>query len=1164
MTTDQAQRPVDQSARARTLETNESFLVQAPAGSGKTELLTRRLLKLLAEVDEPEQILAITFTLAATAEMRQRVLNALQKARDTEETGEELQLARGALENDARRSWNLLQQPERLNIQTIDAVCLAIAHETPLLSRLGGSLSPTDKPQPLYTLAARRTLARLGSEEPISSALTALLQLRSTSLPDCQKLIAEMLDKRDQWGRVLPLGQTTFDWPVVRAFLEAPLRRTHDEAIQKAQALFAGHPDLAQELIEVLSHACGNIDPDADLMSLKHVTDIRQLTDQAHWDCLCDFLLTQKDEWRASVPTKIGYPTGRAGTAPRARYKALLARLDANPEFLAMLSELRALPPQAYSEEESQMLQHMLVILRYATAELRLVFAERGLVDFVELGLAARQVLRDDQGELSELAADVAARWPHLLVDEFQDTSRSQYELFTLIASGWESAGRGSCFLVGDPMQSIYMFRQAEVELFERTRRYGLGEGTAVVHLTPLQLQTNFRSHAGLVDRLNDIFAQVFGPGTGEEYQVTFAPSKAHDSAPRGNLGVRVWPSFSVSRPSTEEKRAAEDAEARQVVSIIQEHWPAVETAKRKHTEFRIAVLVRARTHLDLIARRLRKAEIPFRAVEIEQLVERQEVKDLTALTRTLLHPMDRIAWLSVLRAPWCGLTVKDLHALAGSDTKDYYNQPAMLTLLRERTPLLSTDGQGRAARVLSVLEDALRGRHRQVSLAQWVERTWATLGGRACVDRAGYANVHAFFAMLEQLGPGADGLEEQIAELCAQPDPAANERCGVHLMTIHKAKGLGFDVVIVPGLGRATRTEAQPLLRWLEQTRLLGPTEQEEREFVVAPIGRNGKQGGIYAWIGELQGRREDDEAKRLLYVAATRARKELHLLGTAIVRRSNQELSPGPSGTLLGIAWTALKPDFERAREEQAPAADPTPQQAEFSFPPASPTIQFRRLPADWKPREYAAARETEETLEVVERPRGSLAARAFGTVVHALLEDLTRLPGIDAAGVSPAVLDELRSWRPRALAMLRSAGLPRVEAEPQAAEVVRALQGVLQDAKGRWILGARAGAQTETSWSGWTGSEGGKIVRTLRGDRIFRAGATPCSAEETHLWIVDYKTARHGASGLDAFLESEKEKYLHQLEAYAAVMRKVHGESQPLRLALYYPLLTRLVWW
>ena len=187
------------------------------------------------------------------------MLIALRKARDTAETSDEaadIKLARGALKNDERRGWNLLQQPERLNIQTIDAVCLAIAHETPLLSRLGGSLSPTDKPQPLYTLAARRTLARLGSEEPLSSALGALLQLRGTSLPDCQKLIAEMLDKRDQWGRVLPLGQATLDWPVVRAALEAPLRRTHEQAIQKAQSLFAGDSGLARELVAVLSHAC--------------------------------------------------------------------------------------------------------------------------------------------------------------------------------------------------------------------------------------------------------------------------------------------------------------------------------------------------------------------------------------------------------------------------------------------------------------------------------------------------------------------------------------------------------------------------------------------------------------------------------------------------------------------------------------------------------------------------------------------------------------------------------------------------------------------------------------------------------------------------------------------------------------------------------------------
>ncbi len=1155
--------PVDESARAQTLETRQSFLVQAPAGSGKTELLTRRLLKLLAEVDEPEQILAITFTLAATAEMRGRVLARLHEARDTEETSDELpeiMLARRALENDGRRKWNLLQQPERLNIQTIDAVCLAIAHETPLLSRLGGSLSPTDKPQPLYALAARRTLSHLGSEEPLSGALDALLQLRATSLPDCQKLIAEMLDKRDQWGRYLPLAaQEALDWSKVRSKLEEPLRRTHHEAIKKAQSLFTRHPDLAQELVQVLSHACNHVDPDSDLIALKHLTHIGHLTDHAHWKSLCDFLLTQKDEWRATVPAGIGFPTGRAGTAPRQRYKDLLASLEANPEFLAMLSEVRALPPQAYTEEESQMLQHMLVILRYAVAELRLVFAELGVVDFVELGLAARQVLRDDEGELSELAADVAGRWPHLLVDEFQDTSRSQYELFTLIAGGWESAGRGTCFLVGDPMQSIYMFRQAEVELFERTRRYGLGEGTGAVQLAPLQLQTNFRSHAGLVDRLNEIFEQIFGPPTGREYQVTFAPSTAHSPAPRGSLGVKVWPFFIPSKATPEQKRAADEAEARQVVSIIQDHRPAVEAAKQRDGEFRIAVLVRARAHLNLIARRLRKADISFRAVEIEQLNERQEVKDLTALTRALLHPMDRIAWLTVLRAPWCGLTLRDLHTLSGSDIKDYA-QPAMLRLLRERTPLLSEDGQQRATRVLAVLEDALRGKHRQVSLARWVERSWVTLGGRACVDRAGYANAHAFFAMLEQLGPEAAGLEDQIAELCAQPDPAASERHGVQLMTIHKAKGLGFDVVIVPGLGRATRTESQPLLRWLEQTRLVGPEEEEEQEFVVAPIGRNGKQGGIYAWVGELQGRREDDEAKRLLYVAATRARKELHLLGTAVTKVNN-ELSPGERRSLLGIAWPALQGDFERARGPQEPAPDATPPQAEFAFPPAFPSIQLRRLPADWKPPTYSTAAQAQErNQEIIEQPRGSLAARAFGTVVHALLEDLAKVGGIDAAGVSQAMFDEVAGWRVRALAILRSSGLPRAEAEPLSAEVVRALQAVLRDPTGRWILGARAGAKNEISWSTWAGA----VVQTLRGDRIFHAGATPGSVEETHLWIVDYKTARHGSSGIDAFLATEKEKYARQLESYAEVMRKVQGNTLPLRMALYFPLLTRLVWW
>jgi hypothetical protein len=140
------------------------------------------------------------------------------------------------------------------------------------------------------------------------------------------------------------------------------------------------------------------------------------------------------------------------------------------------------------------------------------------------------------------------------------------------------------------------------------------------------------------------------------------------------------------------------------------------------------------------------------------------------------------------------------------------------------------------------------------------------------------------------------------------------------------------------------------------------------------------------------------------------------------------------------------------------------------------------------------------------------------------------------------------------------LRGSGLPRSEADAQASEVVRTLRSVLQDPKGRWILGQRADARNEISWSTWSGD----VVRTLRGDRIFRAGPEPEAAGESHLWIIDYKTARHGRSGVEDFIAKEKAKYEGQLEGYAAVVRKVLGAETPVRLALYFPLLTRMVWW
>src|SRR5271170_1420274 len=247
------ERTGDLDQRARALDLSQTFIVRAPAGSGKTDLLTRRFLKLLAVVDEPEEILAITFTRAATAEMRSRVLGHLEEAaRMPEATADEddrVTLARAALKNSEARGWRILEQSQRLNIETIDSLCLRIAHGQPLLSRMGGRLSPVERADLMYAQAARRTLGQLGGgDATLNNALTHLLSMRDNNLQDCEKLIAAMLADRDQWIRAFPLV-TDIDWDEVRSRLERPFKREVKRALGEVYDLLVSEPTVANELV---------------------------------------------------------------------------------------------------------------------------------------------------------------------------------------------------------------------------------------------------------------------------------------------------------------------------------------------------------------------------------------------------------------------------------------------------------------------------------------------------------------------------------------------------------------------------------------------------------------------------------------------------------------------------------------------------------------------------------------------------------------------------------------------------------------------------------------------------------------------------------------------------------------------------------------------------
>jgi ATP-dependent helicase/nuclease subunit A len=197
----------DRDARATALEVDRSFIVQAPAGSGKTELLTQRFLALLAVVDRPEALLAITFTRKAAAEMRNRILESLRQCGnpDSKLRDDTRALARRVLAVDTRHDWGLLRNPSRLRVLTIDALNQSLARRLPVLSGLGAGLGVDEDGRELYEEAAERLLAHLPSDDPaIAEAVAILLEHLDNNVGRLVGLVSDMLARREAWLPVLP------------------------------------------------------------------------------------------------------------------------------------------------------------------------------------------------------------------------------------------------------------------------------------------------------------------------------------------------------------------------------------------------------------------------------------------------------------------------------------------------------------------------------------------------------------------------------------------------------------------------------------------------------------------------------------------------------------------------------------------------------------------------------------------------------------------------------------------------------------------------------------------------------------------------------------------------------------------------------------------------
>lgn len=1096
----------DAAARREALDITRSFIVQAPAGSGKTELLIQRYLALLASVEKPEEIVAITFTVKAAAEMRARVLEAIEQAAsgaqapDSEHARTTCQLALAALHRDQQRGWRLKQNPSRLRIQTIDALCLSIAGRMPFTSGLNEGPAIEEDPRALYAEAARKTLLHLPENNWIGRAVEALALHLDGRLERIEELLADMLATRDQW---LPItGAGGGDRSGWRSALEEAWRRIVAGRLEHARSLFP--PELLPQIARCTVAAARNRPGESSLDPWRTGCGFPGCSPEEieRWRGICSLLLTSNGTLRKSVDRRLGFPPDEPMKRAMER---VLESLAGNEALREALDEVCALPPAFYSDAQWELLESVLALLPVAVAELALEFARTGKCDFAQVAMAANQALGHLE-EPSDLALAMGESVRHILIDEFQDTSVSQLEIVRKLTAFWEPGDGRTLFLVGDPMQSIYRFRQAEVGLFVEVRRDGL----PTVHPEPLYLSSNFRSQAGIVRWVNETFASLFPEDEDAATGAVKYARSAEVNPPLSEAAVTVHPLF-------------ERAEAEEAALV----GDLVEAAEGK--ALTTGILVRARQHADLIARELAARGVRFRGVELEPLAARPVVQDLLALTRALRHPLDRVAWLACLRAPWCGLSLDDLEAIAGGD-----RYKSIWELSGRDNLGLHPESALRLARFRRAMEACL-GQRGRAPLHKVVETAWLRLGGPACLRTENeWEEAEAFLRLLSDLDEGGDvvsleDLERELDRLYAPPDSQASG--SVQIMTMHKAKGLQFDVVILPGLGRRTKSSDQPLLRSVET-----PHGTGSQLLLAARPPRSGNKDPHYSYLGRLEGAKDRWETLRLLYVAATRARRRLHLVGHAHVNFEKKECS-APGGSLLSYLWPHVKEDYEKAlpaylRRQTGVQGRGTPAfwlrrlPAEWSPPPAP-------QPVRWKPQLGDAAGEERPPFEWV-----GDTLRHAGTVVHAYLKRIAEegVENWDAARVS-ALGPIVKRW-------LASLGVAEGELEEGTSRVLTALRETLGDARGRWILSRHAEDQREAAVAGVL--EGRVIQRTIDCTFLDETGVR---------WIIDFKTSFHEGGRLDAFLDEEVERYRGQMEVYAALLGA--GSEQPIRLGLYFPL-------
>jgi ATP-dependent helicase/nuclease subunit A len=1115
----------DSAQRQLALDPTQSFIVSAPAGSGKTGLITQRVLRLLCSVENPEEILSITFTRKAAGEMSSRIHSALQAAAyeprpENEYEAQTWDIATQAVARNNQLGWNLLEIPGRLRIQTIDSFCRYIASQFALETKLGALPEPIDQPRAHYELAARNLLQRIEEESETGEQLAVLLAHTGNDTARCERLLADILDKREQW---LPL---IYDASGNQQYFQQVIDQIVGETLLQLQDALL---PIAGELIYLADFAATHIPADknsplAELAGITELPDI-SLAGIKQWKILLAMLLTGKNDLRKQVTVNDGFPLAEKET--KKRMLEILGWCSNHRDIHELILNALYLPESEINESQQHMLEALGYLLPRLAAALEAVFKQHEQCDYPAITLAALEAIEPspEDESISDITLRLDYQLQHILVDEFQDTSGSQIKLLEHLIGGWQPDDGRTLFLVGDAMQSLYRFRNANVGLFINAQRHPIGP----IQCTPLTLSCNFRSQQGVIDWVNSTFSQAF-PAVADISRgaVPYSASQAFKQS-------ETEPAVSFQGFSGADYNQLEADYIADICKQLCSENPGES----------IAILVRGRGHLKSIVPALREAQLKWQAINITPLASRMPVIDLLSITRALLSPADKISWLAILRAPFCGLQASDLLAITNADSlhnSAILGQLEKLSASEQGFKTLSKHGQSTMLRVLPLLLNAWKNRARN-SLRETVEQLWIELGGPATLHGSGdISDVRSYLDLLENwqsAGTLTDwtGFQRAVDQLYAAPSPdnssASSNETVVQLMTIHNSKGLEFDHVILPGLTRRSKSDIKPLLRWCQHI-----DEYNQMTLVMAPLGAHDKEDdSVYTYLKHEDAFKNRLENTRLLYVASTRAIRKLYL--TAALKPLKKEGWEAPAkGTLLAPIWKTIKAGI--ANESYPIQFSP---EVDKSTKALIKLQHIRRLPAEFKAQVpstgsmLVTSEETQATAESQTDENLSIRARLLGTVLHRTLKQIAN------EGVAKWTAQRITQLPTAWAAQLKEQGILVSSAELDS--LSNAIQLMLEDPKGQWILHSHDQAQCEQALGYYQPEQNRAGTSVI--DRTF--------VDQGQRWIIDYKFSKPADDESEAqFIAKQSRAYQGQLKHYANLYKGL--EDNPVRCALYFP--------